>query len=559
MKNILKYCSLIMVSVHFVHAQDLEAIKDQKFVTYSGGISLNNTFYSAVGMPSQRDPYFWQLNANLNFNFLNIVQAPFSATFSQQQKNFNQPQPFNRFGLSPTYRSWTAHLGHRSMNFSQYTLAGTMFFGAGVEFQPKDYPWKVSGMYGRLAKPVERFARDGLVFAEPTFRRRAYSVKAGYEEGDIAAHLIILRSSDDESSISVPDSIDVRPEENLVVGFVSKFKFLKVFAFEIDYAHSMLTRDKTAIENIDSEFSFRNNLGSLFTVNQSSTFSNALSSKLTFNGNLFQLNLAYRRIDPGYTTHGSSFLNNDLEDISGGIAFPLFKGKVSLSSNAGVQRNNLDNQLAAQVSRFIFSTSASIALSERLNTSLSYSNFSTDTRQTLIQDDLLSDSLAFFQVTRNGTLTANYTIGANKQSSFFATFSLQDATDSDDNESVFSNANAGYSTVINTVWRINVNANYNNNITMDSETTSIGPGAGLGRSLLDNKVQTNLALNLFNSYLNGTLQNRIATVRLTASSSFGERHSISLSAFYTDRSATQEEVSTNIKEIRGNINYAFRL
>ena len=559
MKNILTYCSLIFVVNHCLLAQDLETIKDQKFVTYSGGISLNNTFYSAVGMQNQRDPYFWQLNANLNFNFLNVVQVPFSATFSQQQKNFNQPQPFNRFGLSPTYRSLTAHLGHRSMSFSQFTLAGTMFFGAGLEYQPKDYPWRVSGMYGRLAKPVERFASDGLVFAEPTYRRLAYSVKAGYEEGDISAHLILLRSSDDENSISVPDSIDVKPEENLVIGVVSKFKFLRVFTFEIDYAHSMLTRDKTAIEAVENQFSFRNNLGSLFTVNQSSSFSNALSSKLTFNGNLFQLNLAYRRIDPGYSTHGSSFLNNDLEDISGGIALPLFKGKVSLSSNVGFQRNNLDNQLAAEVTRLIFSTSASVAVSERLNTSVSFSNFSTGTRQTLIQDNLLSDSLEFFQVTRNGTLTANYTLGANKESSIFATFSLQDATDSDDNESIFANANAGYSTVINKVWRLNFNANYNNNVTMDSETTSVGPGVGLGRSLLDNKIQTNLALNLFNSYLNGTLQNRIATVRLTASSSFGDRHSVSMSTFYTDRSAVQEGVSTNIKEIRGNVNYAFRL
>ncbi len=547
------------MSSHCLHAQDLETIKDQKFMTYSGGISLTNTFYSAIGMESQRDPYFWQLNANINFNFLNVVQVPFSATFSQQQKNFNQPQPFNRFGLSPKYKSLTAHLGHRSMSFSQFTLAGTMFFGAGLEFKPKDYPWRASAMYGRLAKPVERFARDGLVFAEPTYRRIAYSVKAGYEKDDISADLIIFKATDDENSISVPDSIDVKPQDNLVIGVVTKFKFLKVFTLEVDYAHSMLTRDKTAIENVQNEFSFRNNLGSLFTVNQSSTFSNALASKITFNGNLFQLNLAYRRIDPGYTTLGSSFLNNDLEDISGGIALPLFNGKVSLASNVGVQRNNLDNQLAAEVSRFIFSSSASIAVSERMSTSLSYSNFSTDTRQTLIQDDLLSDTLEFFQVTRNGTVSINYALGADKKSSVFGTLSLQDATDSDGNKSVFTNANAGYSTVINTIWKLNVNANYNNNNTLDTETTSLGPGIGLGRSVFENKVQLNLALNMFNSYLDGSLQSRIATVRWTASSSLGKRHSISLNAFYTSRNAVREGVTTNTKEIRGNVNYAFRL
>ncbi|WP_370089270.1 hypothetical protein [Ekhidna sp.] len=540
------------------YSQDLETIKDQKFVTYSGGISFNNTFYHAIGMDSQRDPYFWQLNANLNFNFLNVVQVPFSLTLSQQQKNFNQPQPFNRFGLSPSYKSVTGHFGHRSMTFSQFTLAGTMFFGAGAEYTPKNLPWRASAMYGRLAKPVERFARDGLVFAEPTYRRIAYGVKTGYEKDDVSAHLILFKSTDDEHSINIPDSLDLKPEENLVLGFVTKFKFLSVFTFEVDYAHSMLTRDKTEIARTVDEFSFRDNLGSLFNANQSSSFKNAVSSKLTFNGNLFQLNLAYRRIDPEFTTHGSSFLNNDLEDISGGIALPFLQGKVSLSANAGIQRNNLDNQLAAQVSRFIFSSSASVALSERLNTSISYSNFSTDTRQSLIQEDLLSDTLEFFQVTRNGTLTANYSLGDSRQSNVFGTLSLQDATDSDGNQSTFTNANAGFSTVLNTVWRVNVSANFNKNNTMDAETTSFGPGVGIGRSLWENKVQMNLALNLFNSYLEGTLQSRIGTVRWTASSSMGKHHSISINAFYTDRKSVTEGGNESAKEMRGNINYAFR-
>jgi len=547
-----------MISSYYLHAQDLETIKDQKLLTYSGGISFNNTFYKAIGTPSQRDPYFWQLSANLNFSILNVVQVPFSMTVSQQQKRFSQPQPFNRFGLSPTYKSLTLHLGHRNMSFSQHTLAGTIFFGAGAEYEPKSNPFRVSAMYGRLAKPVERFASDGFVFAEPTFRRTAYGVKAGVELDNVSTHVVLFRSTDDENSISVADTLDVNPEENLVLGFISKIKFLEVFVFDIDYAHSLLTRDKTAIENTNNEFSFRNNLGSLFQANQSSTYTNALSSKLTFNGNLFQLNLAYRRIDPGYTTHGSSFLNNDIEDISGGIGLPLFQGKVSWSANAGIQRNNLENQLAAQVSRFIFSTSASIAISERLNTSLSYSNFTTDTRQTLLQDDLLSDTLEYFQVTRNGSISGNYSLGESKQNNLFATVTLQDATDSDGNESVFTNANAGYATVVNDTWRLGFNGNYNSNVTIDSETTSFGPGINFGRSLLDNKVQLNLSSNLFNSYLNGELQSRITTVRWTASSSLGSHHSISLNSFYTARVSVSEGESSNSNEIRANLNYAYR-
>ncbi len=551
---------LLVCSSTGVQGQDLETIRDQKFVTYGGGISFNNTFYTATGIENRRDPYFWQLNANLNFNFLGVVSVPFSATFSQQQKSFSQPQPFNRFGLSPKYKSLTAHLGHRSMNFSQFTLAGALFLGAGVEYQPSNNPWRASVMYGRLAKAVERASSDGLVFAQPTFKRIGYGTKIGYEKDDVSTHLILFSANDDENSIPVTDSLDleVKPQSNFVIGFLTRFKLMKLFTFDIDFAHSMFTRDATAPETAFNNFSFSNNLGGLFTNNASSSFTNALQSKFTYQATKFQLNLAYRRIDPGFTTLGSSFLNNDLEDISGGISLPLFNNRVSLSTNLGVQRNNLEEQLNEQVVRVIFSSSAGIQVTERLNTSLSYSNFSTETQQTLIQTNLLEDSLDFFQVTRSGTLNMNYALGPEKASSLFGTVSIQDASDSDENASNFTNLNAGYSTLLYEIWRISVSGTYNQNKTQENENTSYGPVFSIGRSLFDNKVKTNFSYNLFNSLLNGQLQSRITNIRWNASSTIGKRHSVSLNAFYILRDVRTEGTS-EIRELRGNVNYAFRL
>ena len=165
-KNALTYrslLSLLMLLGLLLHGktQDLENINKEDLFTYGGGISVTNTFYHSIGTPSQRDPYFWQVNANLNLSFMNIVNAPFSFTISQQNKSFSQPQPFNRFGISPTYKGLTVHLGHRTLSFSDFTLAGNLFFGVGLEYKPDHHPLRVSAMYGRFAKPVDKFAQDG--------------------------------------------------------------------------------------------------------------------------------------------------------------------------------------------------------------------------------------------------------------------------------------------------------------------------------------------------------------------------------------------------------------
>ena len=411
-------------------AQDLETLGEQKLFAYNGSLSATQTFYHAEGMPSRRDPYFWQLNANLNLTFLGIINVPLSATLSQQNKTFAQPQPFNRFGISPTYKGLTVHLGHRTINFSDYTFAGNLFFGAGVEYKPENNPVRVSAMYGRFAKPVAKFSQFGQVYAEPTYRRIGFGTKVGFELEKQRAAVMFFRAYDDPNSIDVVDSsFVVTPEENLVVGLEGGFKFFDRFSLEGEYAYSLFTRDRRIPELFTNDYSFINNLGGLYKPNGSSAFTNALKSRLTYQGDGFQANLSYRRVDPGYTTHGSSFLNNDLEDITAGLSLPLFNNRLTLSASSGLQHNNLDNQNSAQVNRYVFSSSAAISATEKLNINLNVSNYSTSTQQLLLQTDILSDTLEFFQVTRSAMASVNYQTGKETNTgTLFVSGNLQDAT-----------------------------------------------------------------------------------------------------------------------------------
>lgn len=540
--------------------QDIEQVVQEKPVRVSGGFNANSTLYHVSGMENRRDPFFWMLSANINFDIYGVLSIPFSFTISQQNKNFAQPQPFNQFGLSPKYKAVTLHLGHRSMNFSDYTLAGNLFFGAGVEVEPKDAFWRVSAMYGQFAKPVAKSAQEGLVFADPTFRRTGFGVKLGLGREKNNLDLILFRARDDEHSIQIADSLEVRPEENLVLGFNTNHKIGRRLSFQLEYAYSMYTRDTRLHPVVIDDFTFVNNLGSLFTPNLSSDYNSAIKSKIQYNANAYQLNLSYRRIDPGYQTMGSSFLNNDLRDISGGVAWGMFKQKVNIALNAGIQTNNLNNQLTADVARVIFSSNVNYIASEKFNVNVNYSNFNSSTKQSQLQTDILVDSLEFFQLTRSGTVNLTYQtnreIGLNH--SLFLSTTLQDASDSENTSSTFFNVTAGHQMRIGQGWSVGLSYTYNKSQSLDISNVTTGPILTLGRSFFSDRVRSTWSASLLNTYLDGNLESLVSNLRWVNSCRIGKKHNVSLNVYYLNKNLKAED-ATVINEIRGGINYSYRL
>lgn len=534
-------------------AQDLETIKDQKLVQVNGGVGVNTTFYDAHGIDNRRDPFYWMVNANLNFNFLNIIQAPFSMTLSQQDKRFSQPQPFNRFGMSPRYKMITAHLGHRTMNFSEYTLAGNMFLGAGVEVVPKGSFVRVSAMYGRLAKAVEKSAQQGMVFTKPTFKRLGYGMKLGLGREKNMVDLIFFRAWDDVHSIPITDSLDVTPEENLVMGIHTKNEIGEKIAVELEYAYSLFTRDKRSPEPITTDYSFTNNLGGLFKPNMSSQFNNAFTATVNYNGQWYQANLKYRNIDAGYRTLGSAFLNNGLKDLTGGLTWNMFQQKLNISTNAGLQQSAKENSVV----RVIYAINLNYNATQRLSLSSTYSNFSTTTRQTQIQRSSLVDSLEYFQVTRNYGVNVNYKLGqeGNPKTLFLAA-SMQDATDNRNTASTFYSLSAGEQMKLAQHWQVSISGCYNKNYSSMFHNTSVGPLLNLNRAFMEGKIRSAFSVAFLNSYLNDKLQSQVTNVSITNNLRVAKKHSFAVNLYYLKNKETSEE-GKEFSEIRAMFNYNY--
>lgn len=435
-----------------VVAQNLETIGKEKPIRISGGASLSQIFYGVNGIESRRQPYSYFASGSINFSVYGW-NVPLSFSLSNQNVSFQQP--FNQFSLNPTYKWVTAHLGFTSMSFSPYTLSGHLFNGVGVDLTPTS-KLKVSALYGRFLKAVE--ADTSNTAAQPTYQRMGYGVKVYYGDSKNFANVIVFSAKDELNSIRpVPDSLGIFPEDNLVVSIGGGKTLLKNLTLQAELATSAITRDLRA-----TEASHQNPLAKmdfLYTPRISSAYYNAIKSSLAYQFSNYAVGLGYERIDPQYRTLGAYFFNNDLESITINAATALVQGKVNVAANVGRQRDNLDKSKISTMERSVGALNVAFAPSQRLNMSLSYSNFQsfTNIRSQFVDINQLTpydnlDTLNFTQISQNATVNAMYMFGANenRKQSVNINVVVQDAADKqgdvNQNSGVqFYNMNAAYS------------------------------------------------------------------------------------------------------------------
>jgi hypothetical protein len=390
--------------------KDLKNLPKQDPVSMTGSINASSVFYNASGIKPRRDPFYWVLNANLNFMLFDKISVPFSATITQQDKNFTNgldkfSQPFNQFGLSPRYKWLTLHAGFRVMDFSEYTYSGTMFLGGGVEVKPEKGLVSGSAFYGRLVKAVPVGGVSGVIVSLPAYNRMGGGGKVRVGNDDHNADIIFFRAKDDKYSIPFDTAVKITPAENQVFGLSTKQKITKIISFEGDFAYSMYTdnlfEDVTRIER----FTYVNQI---YSPRSSTTFSKAITAMINFSPEKFRFGFKYKRIDPDYRTMGAIFLTNDVEEYSFNNSFSLIHNKLNISSSIGLQQNNLDRIQSYTSKRIIGSLNTSYNFTDHFNCGVNYSNFSSNTVPVRIGT---SDTIKLVQLTQSGGLTSNYSFG----------------------------------------------------------------------------------------------------------------------------------------------------
>tara|TARA_B110000483_G_scaffold188077_1_gene222933 strand:- start:4538 stop:6253 length:1716 start_codon:yes stop_codon:yes gene_type:complete len=551
--------------------QDLGNLKKKDLVKVGGSLGLNSTFYLGS---AERPPFFWQMSGNLNI-VTPLFTIPISLTLSQQQKfSFNDffdsqskaaAQPFNQFGMSPKYKNVTSHIGYRSLKFSEFSLSGNQFMGMGLDFNAKDKLVKLKLVYGRFAKAIDTIVPGSF---SKTFERWGYGINTiiGTEKNNLG--FLLFKAKDRKTSVSGYDTlVTSKPADNLVLGITTKQKISKSLTFEGEIDWSAYTYDTRKTDTRLEGYTYLNNLGFLFYANNSSLLSKAMFWNLNYKKDKLNLKFGYRRVDPGYRTMGSVYLNNDFEDLTGNIKYKFFKGKMGFSYTSGLQRNNLNDDKASETLRLISSINSTYSpKSNKWNLNVGYSNFNSKSTMTAVNLGV-SDTMRFAQVTKS--INAQYSInGKLKKNSLstFISFNFQNAEvgsnigeqNQQKTETKFYNTSIGSSLIIPSFnGTISIMVNGINNINNDFSTSALGPSLNVSKSFetKKNPIRCNFSFSTLKSFLDFVSSGTILNGFVTANYQVTKKQTIGLNTSLSKRMANQGET---VQEAIITFNYNYR-
>ncbi len=481
-------CVWVMLSICTVTlSQDLEKIGKEKIISIKGGINASAGFFE-TGSSTTSDPMMYNLSGNLDINLLGIIDAPFSMYLGSRNKTFQQPS-FRQFGLSPRYKNLTAHMGYRNLSFSPYTLSGMTFLGGGMEYAPKDGPFRIILMTGRLRKEIS--TSDGAYYNPPGYERWGCGVNVTAGGRDHQYGLAVFRAWDKVRKLIQQDSGFINPQENLVIGLSTSQSIAGKLTFSADYTISMITGNTYDEKGSEQRLLLPD---FLIRTNASTRKAGALNLKAGTNINRTTLSLMYRRIDPGFESFGCTYLSNDLQEWLAELSTGLFGNKISFSGEMGVERNNLSRLQNSTTKRVIGSVNLNIAAGKDMTGSINYSNFSSSSNPGMVQ---LADSFRYIQTTRNVAGSLNYSFpGEARKSIAGVTFSLQNANtlnyfgtekETDDNQ-FYSAALFMRTSFTNSKLSLIGNFNWNSFIMKEGKMRAAGPSITCGKTFLHDKM-----------------------------------------------------------------------
>lgn len=557
-------------------AQDLEKIGKKDLLKVNGGLNYSSVFYDANGIQGRRQPFTYFINGNITGNIAGIT-LPYTFNYSNNQLSYTQPYNINSF--NPSYKWAKANIGTTSMNLSQYTMAGHIFNGAGIELSPKNI--RFAALYGRFKKAVE-YDHENNSDANMSFKRIGYGASLGYETGGHSIKAIYFTAKDDIHSLTyIPINTAVTPMENTVVSLTGKTILHKNFTLEGEYALSALTRNITSPSDLNV---YPNNkLPLFFQPNATSQFFSAYKGSIGYRIKMAGIQLNYERVEPDYVTLGAYYFNNDLENITIAPSLTLLEGKMNLSINSGVQRNNLKNDKLNTTKRWVGAANLSYAPNAKWNFSAGYSNFTSFTKQKPQEDPYYRntlDTLNFYQIAQNANVnilynfgnnkikqniivSGNYMVSAQTQGSFASVGILGPEMNKGVPSQVI-NMNAAHNTQF-TESKTSIGILFNmNQVKMETtELIYMGPGINISQSFYKSLMKLSGGSNFNSTLNNGIKSNSILNHRITfayspkfANEKTGKL-SFNISAIYLQKLSTS--VNKGFTEFTGNagLNYSF--
>ena len=526
-----------------VDIEKISKIGENKPITFNGGLSAGNVFYSG-NQQSGRQDWTYYLNGSLNLNIYGQVNIPINVNITNLGKDLSYPSLPNRFSIHPTYKWATGHIGDVSMTFSSYTLAGHQFTGVGVDLTPGKF--KISAMNGRLLKRVDYDYDEPAIM--PNYKRMGYGAKLQYDEEKYSVGMIYFGAHDqkEDKMYHTLDSLGIPPAKNTALSWNATLNLIENMSFNVEYAMSFFTRDSRAPKESN------NFIDDIFARKTSTSVYHAINARVNYQLKKNTIGLGYERIDPDYKTLGAYYFNNDYENITLNFARPFLRDdKANVAVSFGVQRDNLDNKKEETSNRYVGSVNLNYNPTEDLQTSLNFSTFQSY-RNIKSQFDYINetspydnlDTLKFTQLSQNLDASIMYTYKKTEKQvqrvslnvSYQESADRQGGISLPGNVSRFVNAAIGHG--IQFVPKgisisSSINASYNYGGAMESYT--IGPMVGVTAAFFKRTLTTGLSTS-YNMNIDGsTIRARVLNCRANAAYRIKKKHSLNASMVWQNR------------------------
>lgn len=554
--------ALLMALSFCLAGQDVDNITKAEPFRLTGGLRLGTQYYAVSGIGARAAPFQFTANGRLNLAIYEEFNIPFSFAIGRQRPGFQFPV-YRQFGLSPKYKWITLHGGYRNMKLSNFTLNNHTFLGGGVELNPGKF--RAAAMYGRLRQGTREVAENiDLFFSQPLYNRFARGGRIGF--GTDASHLdlIYFRAEDREANVVLPDNrLLPDPAENIVLGLDWKLRIGERFDVYAEAAASGYNRNRGSAELPLEDYPTARILDFLFTPRFSAQTGLALKGGAGYRAGPFNIGVDYERIDPGFESMGTYFLNGDWENVRGRLGFGAFKQKLRIQTSLGRQRNNLNGERAETSTRLIGSLNASLAAGARSNLSFNYANFSQDHRPSAL--------VVFNDTLRIASTTANYGLswslsgkgGKGKPVGTFTATANYQQTDNDNPLSEgfdavstrFGSLNYGLR-LGNGTTTFTIGTNYTGVEVFGRETTGLGGTLGFRQQLVGRKISLSLTNTFNRNAVDGTADGFSNALRGNLTLRAGKLHQFSLGASWLERASDQ---GFGFSEQRANLGYGFTL
>ncbi|MDG1941410.1 MAG: hypothetical protein P8I54_03470, partial [Flavobacteriaceae bacterium] len=405
---------------------------------------------------------------------------------------------------------------------------------------------QLSLMGGSLNKAVRP---DESNTTQAAFSRVGYGSKLIYKlnKNTFGLHFFYAKDNDESLQNSFIDQ-GVFPKENLSIGLETLIFLSKNYQLKLDYASSSFTEDSRS----DSVKKGKG-LSSIFFNNKSSTsYHKAIKTLFNYNFKKLSLGLGYERIDPNYKTLGAYYFNNDFENITVNFSTQLFD-KINMNFNIGYQRDDLDSKKENKMNRTVGALNTSYKLSDKLNFSASYSNFSSITNTKPNQFDVINDdnlldddleALNFKQLSQNANFLINYVINNDENESnqninfnyaLASVVNFENDVIRKGSVSNFHNFNLSHR-LSNPNIKLDVSSSFNTTISSlgGQNTVTWGPNVNLNTKLFNEKLSTSFSSS-YNQSGTGDQKNQTFVFRINSSINHEKKHRFNFNFIHLNR------------------------